>query len=247
MLKQTSRKLIAYVTNRLIRALGNRQFPMLTSLEWKGVQSHFSQCGEDLIIEKVWNHYFEGAIGTYLDVGAFHPINYSNTWNLYKKGWRGINIDANAQAIERFNQIRPEDKNLCAAIGKEGVELLYCSYRSPATNRLITQGEATINFFGEEPKSITPVQCRSLTTILNDSLSPENTIDLMTLDCEGHETEILQALDWNRYRPKLIALECSHESKKLHSFLIEKGYLFISMSPPTHFFILKTAFESNEG
>ncbi len=243
-LKQLIRSGIAWIANRLIRLLGNRHLPPLTALEWKGVQIHFSQCGEDQIIEKIWDEYFQGRIGTYLDLGAFHPITYSNTWNLYKKGWRGINIDANPTALERFKESRPEDQNICAAIGKEGEELLYCFYRSPATNRLIAKGDLTANLFGEEPKKITPVQCRSLTSILDEHLPSSKTVDLMSIDCEGHEVEILSALDWDKYPPQLIALECSHQAEGLHSFLKEKGYEFISMTPPTHFFILKSALKN---
>ena len=29
----------------------------------------------------------------FVDVGALHPINGSLTYNLYKKGWNGVNID----------------------------------------------------------------------------------------------------------------------------------------------------------
>jgi hypothetical protein len=32
-------------------------------------------------------------VGFFVDVGCFHPLFYSNTWKLYKKGWRGVNID----------------------------------------------------------------------------------------------------------------------------------------------------------
>ncbi len=32
--------------------------------------------------------------GFYVDVGAHHPMLYSNTYYFYKQGWSGINIDA---------------------------------------------------------------------------------------------------------------------------------------------------------
>ena len=37
--------------------------------------------------------------GIYIDVGCNHPIKYNNTYLLYKKGWRGINIDADGGLI----------------------------------------------------------------------------------------------------------------------------------------------------
>jgi FkbM family methyltransferase len=238
-IKRKARGALAKISNLLIRGMGNRHFPSLTGDEWKGVRPHFSQCGEDLILESLWLQEFGEKTGTYLDVGAFHPVTYSNTLSLYQKGWRGINIDANPDSIENFKVMRPEDVNLCFAIGKDGESMQYCSYRSPATNRLVSEGESTLNFFGESPVKIRTVTCRSLKSILQEHLSQGETIDFMTMDCEGHEIPILNEMDWSLHKPKLIALECSHRGDEIHPFLQGHGYELISMSPPTHFFILR--------
>ncbi len=55
-------------------------------------KSSFSQYGEDLIINKILRKI---NIGNYLDLGSFHPIHFSNTFILYIRGWRGINIEGN--------------------------------------------------------------------------------------------------------------------------------------------------------
>ena len=55
-------------------------------------RTQYSQWGEDQFI----NQFFKDKIdGIYLDIGCFHPVMYSNTCLLHKKGWRGINIDIN--------------------------------------------------------------------------------------------------------------------------------------------------------
>ena len=38
---------------------------------------------------------------------------------MYKKGWKGINIDLNQTSIDLFNIFRPRDKNICAAISNK--------------------------------------------------------------------------------------------------------------------------------
>ena len=48
--------------------------------------------GEDLAINKFVDN---KSNGIYVDVGAHHPIQRSNTHLLFKKGWEGINIDIN--------------------------------------------------------------------------------------------------------------------------------------------------------
>ena len=57
--------------------------------EWANIS--YSQEGEDLILER----FFEGKeIGFFVDIGAHHPMRFSNTYIFYLKGWRGINVDA---------------------------------------------------------------------------------------------------------------------------------------------------------
>ena len=38
--------------------------------------------------------------GFYVDVGCFHPKKHSNTYFLYKRGWRGVNIDMEEEKID---------------------------------------------------------------------------------------------------------------------------------------------------
>ena len=60
-------------------------------------KSSFSQFGEDLIINKILKKIPNG---NYLDLGSFHPIHFSNTFLLYLRGWRGVNIDGNEDMIK---------------------------------------------------------------------------------------------------------------------------------------------------
>jgi len=48
-----------------------------------------SQNEEDTILEK----YLSEPTGYYVDVGAFHPFEGSNTHRLYERGWAGIIIE----------------------------------------------------------------------------------------------------------------------------------------------------------
>jgi hypothetical protein len=68
----------------------------------------YSMDGEDIFI----NNYFKKNTGFYVDVGAYHPLELSNTCLLYKRGWNGVNIDINSLSIDYFNYIRPDDTNI---------------------------------------------------------------------------------------------------------------------------------------
>ena len=60
---------------------------------------------------------------TYLDIGAHHPYNISNTALLYKYGYHGINVEANPNLIEAFFRERPLDKNVNVGIGTKSGEM----------------------------------------------------------------------------------------------------------------------------
>ena len=93
-------------------------------------RTQYSQWGEDQFI----NQFFKDKTdGIYLDIGCFHPVMYINTCLLYRKGWRGINIDINPTSIDLFNILRPKDTNLCTTINeiKETFEIYYDDPFSP--------------------------------------------------------------------------------------------------------------------
>ena len=81
-------------------------------------RNNYSQFDEDLFLIEFFKN---NRKGTFVDLGAFHPMRYNNTYLLYKKGWRGINIDLNNATIELFKIIRPEDINICAALSNKKI------------------------------------------------------------------------------------------------------------------------------
>src|SRR5687767_2385049 len=82
----------------------------------------YAQTGEDRIIATL----LDGrSAGFYVDVGCNHPIRYSNTFDLYKRGWRGINIDANQRLIERYRRVRPRDVSVCAVISSSARDVVF--------------------------------------------------------------------------------------------------------------------------
>ena len=76
--------------------------------------------GEDLEIVKILKNIDNGF---YVDAGSFHPLDRNNTYLLYKKNWRGINIDLSEFSIDLFNFIRPEDININVAVTNEDGEV----------------------------------------------------------------------------------------------------------------------------
>ena len=94
-------------------------------------QMSYAQEGEDLILNRFFNN---KKTGFYIDVGAHHPKRYSNTFSFYKKGWRGINIDAMPGSMSSFNKQRPEDINIEVGVSKTEQVLTYYIFNELALN-----------------------------------------------------------------------------------------------------------------
>src|SRR3989339_633328 len=75
----------------------------------------YSQTGEDIIIDFFLK---EKKSGFYIDVGAYHPVNLSNTYKFYKRGWNGVNIEPNHNKLSLFKNQRTRDINLNIGIGQ---------------------------------------------------------------------------------------------------------------------------------
>lgn len=160
-------------------------------------QMHFSQFGEDLVLQSL---FFDQPSGRWIDVGAFDPIYYSNTYLLYKKGWTGINVEPNPAGHRKFLRLRERDVNLNLAVGSEASRS--CDFWCSGPWSSLTKSRA--EFSGHAPERISvPVTSLQAIAETNACLSP----DLLTVDCEGHDLDVLQSADWTCFRPRCIVVE----------------------------------------
>jgi len=184
----------------------------------------WSQFGEDLLIAGIFSDLREGF---YVDVGAFHPLYLSNTYGLYRKGWSGIAIDANASMLEFFAKIRPRDVSIHSAVcSREGVVKI-TTFEQGAFNCLAEHAGNVPEQF-RRGASTSDVQSKSLAKILDQNAVGH--VDLLNIDCEGSDMEILESNDWARWRPSVICIEDHAEdwqSSAVAGFLEGKGYTLI--------------------
>ncbi|MCA1632167.1 MAG: hypothetical protein LC802_00260 [Acidobacteria bacterium] len=83
----------------------------------------FSSAGEDMILRHIIGS--DKQDGFYVDVGAYHPTLFSNTYFFYLYGWRGINVEARPGSRKLFDKVRPRDINLELGISSGRGELTY--------------------------------------------------------------------------------------------------------------------------
>jgi FkbM family methyltransferase len=165
----------------------------------------YSQEGEDMLLDRFLVHRHSGF---YVDVGAHHPKRLSNTYRLYRRGWMGLNIDANPGSMALFRKIRPRDINIEAAVSFTRQELTYYIFNEPALNTfskdLALERVSEIYSIIEEVKILTV----PLWQLLDQHIPAGTVIDMLTVDVEGLDYDVLRSNDWGRYSPEFILVEC---------------------------------------
>lgn len=205
----------------------------------------YSQEGEDMILSRMLGIRDNGF---YIDVGAFHPQIYSNTYYFYLQGWKGINIDARPGSMGIFKKIRPNDINLEVPISDRKQVLTYHSFDKPELNgfsKELSKGRDGLKIGDWEAKLISEIklQTSTLSEVLDEHLSCYQNIDFLNVDVEGLDYQVLKSNNWEKYRPKLVSVEDLEMSlttqdteSKITSFMYKQGYQFYSKAVNTLIF-----------
>ena len=172
-----------------------------------------SQLGEEKIILDLFDNNFKGK---FVDLGCFHPTRHNNTFELYKKGWRGINVDLNPFTIELFNFFRPKDININTAISNknEEVELYYINEFNTQNTLDKNHLEFLKSHHNVSQKQI--IKKKIYTEKLENILKKYNfkQIDFLNIDIEGHELKILENFDFGNTYVKTICVEMIDHNEK---------------------------------
>ena len=185
----------------------------------------FSQEGEDKILSRLFGGQQNGF---YVDVGAHHPLRFSNTAGLYFRGWRGINVDATPGSMAPFAQIRPRDVNLECCVSEDGADVVFDLYNEPALNSTRCERAATMpEHYKVVQRKIMP--SRRLDDILAEHMPANTPLDLLSVDVEGADLDVLRSHDWTHHRPRVLVVEDGDfdvenpGASPMHPFLREKG------------------------
>ncbi len=192
-----------------------------------GLQS-FAQNGEDVI---AWNYFGRKTDGFFVEVGANHPTELSQTWFLERQGWRGILVEPLPACCEKLRCVRKNSVVCEAAAG------------APEQT-----GEATLHVaasdvwshLGQENTSLPvttriQVAVRTLESILDEHHAPR--IDLLSIDTEGMELNVLRGLDLRKRQPAVVLLEDHMETLDLYFHMRRQNYKLVHRTGPNNWWV----------
>ena len=173
--------------------------------------------------------------GFYLDVGAHDGRTFSNTWHLdIKSQWSGILIEPILHQYFEMRKQRSERNKFfyCACVGEEyksdHLPIIYAGLMSisPATSDWDADAHSNEgrNFITQHHTTeLTYAPARTLNSILMASDAPR-LIDLLSLDVEGAELSVLNGIDLNEFKFKVIIIETAIDSEA-YKRLLNYGYI----------------------
>lgn len=175
----------------------------------------FSGSGEDITLKGIFaEKFFSDQKGFYIDIGAYHPYQESNTYLFYLQGWNGINIEPRPGSKKLFDKYRPLDINIEIGVHEKTDRMDY--YYHPEPNR-VGSNTFSKDYLLKFPEAViqttkqTQIDVAPLWEILGSSLYCNGNIpaeiDFMDVDCEGMDLQVLQTNDWKKYRPKIVLAE----------------------------------------
>ena len=171
----------------------------------------YSQHMEDKFIWEMLQHYnLKNSL--YIDIGANHPIDISNTYLLYRNGLSGIIIEPNGELLNLFRRFRKRDIVLQIGCSNSSTVMKFNISKTPVISSFSSSRDVNIY------KSLyIPVMTIDM-VVENMDLS---FISLLTIDVEGLNLEVLQGATLLLKKTLLICIEfdSAEEKEKINAQL----------------------------
>jgi FkbM family methyltransferase len=192
---------------------------------------------EDVILSRLFGAQEHGC---YVDVGAGHACCGDDTWKLYVRGWRGINIEPTETIYRDLLVQRPEDRTFNVIISDDPGTVTF--YEVIGT-RLSTCDQQQAERAGEKGFDVVPraMEAVTLRSLLSEASLRE--IDLLKVDVEDFGLKVLASSDWDRIRPKVIMVKTTFPETRhgrpdiITPYLAEQGYRKVYYDGPYNFYL----------
>ena len=209
------------------------------------LKKSYSNWGIDMMADFFFRNKKEG---TYIDVGCHHPLINNNTYPLYKRGWKGINIDIDYGAIDSFNFLRSKDTNIKIAVSDTTGEAELFFYHNRAAKNTLSKEK------GFDSKEIQKIKTSTLNKVIENSIYKDQKINFISIDVEGYELNVLKGFDFKKYKPDLVVLELIQEgmteffhqnieniqNSEVYLYMIKQDYKLINWIHDDLVFVPKT-------
>ena len=199
----------------------------------------YTQYGEDLIIKHYLLNYKKISKGKYLDIGAYHPILYSNTYILHKNNYTGFCVDLEDYKLKNFKFYRGNKVKLIKGAvteNKKDDEIDFYYFSRSIGEYSTTSKEFIEKRLAKLKKKYPNISYKTQkikNIYINDLFRKVGKINFLNIDVEGINNKILSEADLSIIDPEIICIEEDDsffiKDEKLNSFK-DKGYQLVFQS-----------------
>ncbi len=189
---------------------------------------NYSQNQEQRAVIK---YFAKNANGVFLDIGAYHPKNLSNTRALVLQGWSGVFVEPNPRLQAAFVEqceANTKLKLLPLCVGKEcgTVEFLLSSGDLPWADALSTTDPTWTEQWEKAGVTFEPVQSEMVDFATLVQRSGHQHFDFISIDTENNVLDILEQIDPAKTRTSLFCVEWNGmDLNRFQSFFKPRGYV----------------------
>lgn len=184
----------------------------------------------DLVSATVRALFPKGFKGVCIDVGAYHPIWLSNSYELERIGWDVYCIEPNPYCIPGL--LGKRKIVLECAVGKRNIDQAsFYIYRTGHGPDDMAGHTGLIEKCKKDEAGeyeLVHVDVRTLDWLLSSPALPVDRVDLLLIDTEGTEMDVLRGFDIETWRPKVIVTENIglEDTEETSNYLGRYGYIF---------------------
>ena len=169
------------------------QYREMLTRTFPAVSLRGSQCNEDEILRELLP-----GDGTYIDIGAAEPIQCSNTWMFYERGWRGLLVEPLFWYWPALLHHRPGDLLSDYAVR---------NYTGFSTLRVQGTVSSVLPNWNIKEQGTILVPCDTTANVLAKFPVIRDACRLCSIDVEGAEKEVLETIDWTTFHPEVFVVE----------------------------------------
>jgi FkbM family methyltransferase len=186
-----------------------------------------------------YNLFGDKTDGTFVEVGAFNGVNWSATNCLARIGWSGLLFEPQTKYFNECSRLYKSKPNVvverCAILDYCGETKLYLG------GSLSTTSEERVKVYQDvwwakssrlDLEKFEEVPVYTLAHMLDKhTIKPD--FEILVIDVEGAEVQVLNGINWDRWRPQLMMIETHEElederlsatAKGVEEIVFEFGY-----------------------